>query len=447
MATGPASSEFHFHQGLSHVAERRWQEARASFEQAILLQPNWVDAYNNLGGVLGELGQLDEASIRFQQALRLDPNFVRARGNLALIFLKQDKLDDAETCFRQHIAQQPDSADSYHNVAIILHLKATRPQHGYVQFQKRNWLEEAVVFCQQAIHLRPNSPQTFYHQGRVLQALGRADEAAASFMQAAQLDPHLECAHYNLADYYKLKGEPEKAIACYRRVLALQPANPTAQFLLAATSGKEQPASAPPEYLIELFDDYAERFDDHLLKELGYRGPQLLRAAIPDQPGGQPLDILDLGCGTGLTGAAFRDLARTLVGVDLSPQMLARAGARGIYNRLLQDSVPEALEHVSAAFDLILAGDLLVYVGDLTALFPAIRKALRPGGRFVFQVEAYEQPGFALRSSVRFAHSAAYVRELANTSGLTELSMRQEVLRTDNYQDIAGYIFVFSVPG
>jgi predicted TPR repeat methyltransferase len=315
-----------------------------------------------------------------------------------------------------------------------------------VQFQKKNWLEEAVACCQEAIRLRPDSPQTFYHQGNLMQALGRADEAAASFMQAARLDPSLETAHYNIAAYYKLKGELENASACYRRVLELQPNNPTARFLLAATSGKDQPGSAPAQYLTELFDDYAERFDDHLVKELGYRGPQSLRAAIPDQPVGQTLDILDLGCGTGLCGAAFRDLARTLTGIDLSPQMLARAEARGIYNRLIQGSVPDALNHASAAFDLILAGDLLIYIGHLAPLFPAIRKALRPAGRFVFQVEAYEHPGFALRPSVRFAHSATYVRELAHASGLTEVSMRQEVVRTENHQEIAGYIFVLAVP-
>ena len=127
--------------------------------------------------------------------------------------------------------------------------------------------------------------------------------------------------------------------------------------------------------------------------------------------------------------------------------MLAQAKSRGIYDHLIQGDILEALHPAAAAFDLILAGDVFVYVGDLSAVFQAVRKALRPRGRFALQVEACEEDGFVLRRSARFAHSAPYIRELARSSGLAEVSFRQEVLRTESHKDIAGYVFVLSLPG
>src|SRR5262249_19843799 len=157
--------------------------------------------------------------------------------------------------------------------------------------------------------------------GCALDKLGRLDEAVASFQQALHLQPDYTDAYKNLAVTYHTQGKLIEAAECLREVLRRRPDDPLAQHLLAAITSAPTPKQSPAGYVSGLFDSYADHYDQHLLSKLGYCGPQLLREALG--PAAAPaLDILDLGCGTGLGGLRFQDLARSLTGVDLSPRML-----------------------------------------------------------------------------------------------------------------------------
>ena len=135
-----------------------------------------------------------------------------------------------------------------------------------------------------------------------------------------------------------------------------------------------------------------------------------------------------------------------MTGVDLSPAMIAKAGARGIYERLLTGDLVAAMRDHGDSFDLILAGDTFVYVGDLAAVFAAAADALHPGGIFVFSLERLEGEGFVLHSKVRFAHSLAYIRELSHTHRLAEIQVREITLRKSGPDDVAGWIVVLQKP-
>src|SRR5690606_25849867 len=152
-------------------------------------------------------------------------------------------------------------------------------------------------------------------------------------------------------------------------------------YKLAALRGDPAPESAPAEYVAGLFDQYAEEFDAHLTGELGYQTPQRLREPFDGLAGGATgLRVLDLGCGTGLSGLVFRDCAAHLAGVDLSPRMLDKARGRGIYDELHCADLVQALERPGPDWDLMLAADVFVYLGDLGAVLRAAARALRPGG-------------------------------------------------------------------
>ncbi len=60
-----------------------------------------------------------------------------------------------------------------------------------------------------------------------------------------------------------------------------------------------------------------------------------------------------------------------MVGVDIAPKMLKAAEARGVYERLVEADVLSALDSETQQYDLIVAGDVLIYVGDLTQFMPA----------------------------------------------------------------------------
>ncbi len=214
---------------------------------------------------------------------------------------------------------------------------------------------------------------------------------------------------------------------------------------LALIGRGDAPAALPPAYVARLFDDYASRFDKHLIKNLGYRAPALIADALSAvAPGRRFASALDLGCGTGLMGEALRDRVDHLTGVDLSAAMIAKARERGIYDELMVgDAAARSMREPPSAFDLIVAADALVYVGDLAPLFAAVAMALTADGLFAFSVETCEGDGFRLEPTMRFAHSRAYVETTAREVGLQPLLVRSASTRREAGADAPGLICVF----
>ncbi|MBN1513560.1 MAG: methyltransferase domain-containing protein, partial [Phycisphaerae bacterium] len=237
-----------------------------------------------------------------------------------------------------------------------------------------------------------------------------------------------------------------EAHAAYEQALALRRA-PEWEFELAVLRGISPP-TAPDTYVQSLFDEYAPRFEQHLVEGLNYRVPEQLLAAVkqiwhsqsgvthpPDN-----LDILDLGIGTGRVGEFFRPHARRLVGVDLAPNMIALArrrrdaAGRLVYDRLITSHLLPALREFDQAFDVILAADVFIYVGSLDGVFPAAARALRPRGLLAFSLERYDPPpgsSAAFDFRLRYRHSLDYVRSLAQAACLTEIIAVACPLRND----------------
>src|SRR5690606_36269113 len=117
---------------------------------------------------------------------------------------------------------------------------------------------------------------------------------------------------------------------------------------------------APPEYVRALFDQYAYNYDQHVKQSLQYKVPELLRHALSEviSNTASSLDILDLGCGTGLCAPFFRDAAKYLVGVDISGNMLQIAASQNGYDKLAEDDIRHYLQTTKKQFDLILAADV-----------------------------------------------------------------------------------------
>lgn len=187
-----------------------------------------------------------------------------------------------------------------------------------------------------------------------------------------------------------------------------------------------------------LFDGYADQFDAHMA-HLGYCAPRILSEVVETViPGRHGLRVLDLGCGTGQAGAAFRDRAQRLDGVDLSPAMIDKARARGVYDALEVGDLETTLAAPGDAYDLILAADVLVYLGDLARIMTAVAQRLTPGGVFCFTVERKDGDGFELGPMRRWLHSEPYVRQLAADAGLVVAKLTQASSRTEWYQPVPG---------
>jgi predicted TPR repeat methyltransferase len=276
-------------------------------------------------------------------------------------------------------------------------------------------------------------------------AHGDLSAAAELFEQTLERAPNWAAAWFALGEAREKLGDLDAAAQAFRATLEADPADAQgAAARLALIGRKDVPDTLPPAYVARLFDDYAWRFDKHLLKNLGYRAPALIADTLSGvAPGRRFASALDLGCGTGLMGEALRDRADRLAGVDLSAAMIAKARERNVYDELIIDDAGAPVRERPNAFDLIVAADVLVYVGDLGPLFAVVGTALTADGLFAFSVEACEGDGFKLEPTMRFAHNRSYVEATAREAGLRPLLIRSASTRREANADTPGLICVF----
>jgi predicted TPR repeat methyltransferase len=337
-------------------------------------------------------------------------------------------LADAEATYRLALAQQPDHPGLLNLLAVVV--------------GDRGDPRAAVALIERAIDIAPDVAASHLNLGVAYAMVGDDVSAVASMEIAAKLEPRATEPLERLAKHHISRNRPDAARALLRRVVRRDPANEQAQFLLAGLSGEHRDAM-PPALVAELFDTYAKQFDEHLVAKLEYRAPDMLAAMLPAVD--RAWDVVDLGCGTGLCGIAFRDRARHLVGSDLSPRMIELARARGVYDELYAEDLLVTLRRASA--DVIVAADVLIYVGALEPMFAACAATLRAGGWLAFSTERHVGDGVKLQTSLRYAHSDAYIHTLAASTGFAIAEQRETVLRTDRGQPIAGTLWALQRAG
>jgi predicted TPR repeat methyltransferase len=216
-------------------------------------------------------------------------------------------------------------------------------------------------------------------------------------------------------------------------------------FLEAAETGAPPPERMADAYVAALFDVYAPSFDDSLRGFLAYQAPERLMDAVREALGERrALDVLDLGCGTGLAGPLLRPFARRLEGIDLSKGMLARASERRVYDALRAGELGAELAASEAHHDLIVAVDVLVYFGALEEVFERVARRLAPGGLFAFTVEKGTEPGYRLLPTARYVHHLDYLRACARAAGLHPVLEREATLRRQGGQPVIGHVVVLT---
>jgi predicted TPR repeat methyltransferase len=283
--------------------------------------------------------------------------------------------------------------------------------------------------------LYPGIAQAALSLGEALLAAQLLPTAIAEFHRALRIDPSLDEARLKLAQAWLEAGEPDKAL----EALDALEDHPDRDALAerAKTMRAQQRSNAG--YVRHLFDQFSTDYDERMRGQLAYAAPEILRG-LADLIGLQFArhDILDLGCGTGLAGIAFKDIAARLDGIDLSPAMIENARARQIYDDLKVADLATALAQTPARYDLLVAADTLVYLGDLDPVFAAAATALKPGGTFLFTVEKAET-GFELDPKRRWRHSESYLRDLAQNHGYEVAGFLAASPRTEAGQPVEGF--------
>jgi predicted TPR repeat methyltransferase len=272
-------------------------------------------------------------------------------------------------------------------------------------------------------------------------------QAAAEILGQIVADaPGWAAGWFRLGEIRATLGETAAAAAAFERAAGLDPEDRLGAGVALAALGSAAPAAMNPAFVRGLFDQYAGRFDVHLVGELGYRGPDVLYVAVETACAarGRPFFFdrcLDLGCGTGLAGKRFWKRVDSMNGVDLSPAMIEAARATGVYAHLACGDLVAWLEGEASA-DLVLAADVFVYVGDLAPTFAAVARALEPGGLFAFTVQTGPETGYRIGPDRRFAHSEAYIRNALADCNLAVVSLEPVSTRRDAGRDVPGVVAV-----
>ncbi len=410
-------------------AQHRHGAAEAVYRRLIALSPALAEAYGELGALWATLGKIEAAACCLERAATLRTDWAWAWNHLGMAQRSLGRWEAAALSFARAIDADGSLAGAYADLAGVLR-RLRRPA-------------ESVGLAQRAVALDPAATRHWLELGQAQRDSGNLSPAAAAFAEAARRDAGSLEAIWLEGECLAALGRGEEAAAAYRRVLGRDPADRFGASLALAQLGEAAPpGEAPAAFVQTLFDQYADGFDRDLVEGLDYCGPETLVEAIGRSLGPGPFDVFDAGCGTGLLGVALRPLAARLDGVDLSPKMVDKARARRLYDALCTGDLVAALSARPAAYDLVAAADVLIYLGDLAAVFAAAARSLRPGGGFAFTVEAYAGDGYVLQESRRFAHGLSYLRQQAAGAGFAPLLLEERSIRRDRGRPVPGFVAV-----
>ena len=388
--------ELELHDARRLLRAGQFAEAAHRFRRYLRSHPLHFETLHSLGMIYLQTGQFEQAQYFIGEALRLDPSFLDGLRICGIALMHLKHYEGARDCFERALALQPDHIESLVNHATAL-LELKR-------------FEEALARFDRVIALDPNNAVAWNNRGNVFIAMQRLEEAVASYDHALAIQPDLTSA----------RDSRFSALLRLRKISRI-----------------------PGHALRAMFDEIASSFDQLMVDQLQYRGHLHVRTlaelVLPSRK--DPWRILDLGCGTGLVGEAFKDMTAggRLDGIDVAPRMIEAARRRGIYDDLILGDLEMVLAAPGPSYDLIISADTLVYLGDLAPTFSGVAGRLEPGGFFIFACESKDGDGWEQTPAIRFRHSERYLREEAARAGLSFVRVMERTIRSENAEPVAGF--------
>jgi len=392
--------------------------------------------HHDLGVALLAAGQPDDAIASLDNALRSQPGYAPALFQKAMAFRAKTDRKATRNYLNQALEADRQYAQAWHALGVL-------------DAEVGNF-DLAIGHLRRSIRYRPGWVAPYRSLETLLRRIGRTGEAEDTEreLRAAQAATEAQRSFAAQHPSTDVGAEPAAAVAELEDRLTFDTSHARLHEALSAMSGLISPARATPAAIAKLFDGYAERFDKHLRQTLGYAGPeQVMNALSGELAGRDGLNVLDVGCGTGLCGPLLRPFARALVGVDLSARMLEKAADRQVYDQLEQVDLLEKLRQSPSAYDLLVAADVLIYMGDLTPVFELAWQALRPGGLFALTLESGTGDRYQRdHRTRRFRHAAAYVQRLASIFAFEQRHFETVILRREIREPVPAFVLVLRKP-
>ena len=421
-------SEHVFKKASLAQKEGRLAEAEKGYLEVLRRKPDWGQVLNALGTVFLDQSRPDKAKKVFEKAADLRPPYFPACYSLARLKQRENDHKGAISIYRAMLEKQPGIGEAWNNLGVA--------------YREIGDQDEAISCFRRAVAFAPYMAEAWNNLGVAQDEFNMVENASKSYRKAIEIRSDYASAHLNLGISLQKLRRFKEAEEHYNKVLETKPDDEAARFMLQSLGTSATPDAAPVEHVRRIFDRCAGTFERILVKDLEYKTPELLfdlvRPYLTEE-----MNILDLGCGTGLGAQLYRPFAKSLIGVDVSSKMLEKAAEKKIYNRLeifdiLQDwGFPQK-------FDLIYSSDVFVYFGNLDTIIRSASAYLVYGGIIAFSVERLEDNSMEYRlfPSGRYAHSQTYIQDCLRRHGLQLIEETEADIRKQSGNQVMGLLIV-----
>lgn len=450
--------------------KRQYSEAIKQYENCMAINPDYYQAYINCAYIYDTSGDSEKAFAYYEKALeRHDDTKTRILYGEAL--MKAGNYSRAIKEFISILTREPTNGKSlfltaqsyyesldYHN-SEIFYLKLLESIPDNLQainnlgrlYEEVGRIEESIDMFRKAEDIDNSTALIQRNLARILARAGKLDEAIVKYQKSIELDPEHPDAYFNLGKIYIEKNDPEHAKACFEKALDTDfeklAGNPDGlltdiNYFLSTIDNPEEFGDEKKVFVADLFDKYADRFDDHLVKKLQYKTPEIINGMLKHHIKNNDNNTMDLGCGTGLCCKYLRSFSNKIVGVDLSPKMIDKAEKLGCYDKLIVGEITETMKSSNEVYDLIIAADVFVYIGCLNEIFKVCSEKLNTDGYFIFSIELLDDhdnnKDYKQYISGRYKHSIKYIDAIANENHLNVIEHKKCALRKENEFDVIG---------
>jgi predicted TPR repeat methyltransferase len=453
--------------GLALMKTNRHAAAIECFDRAVEIKPDFIEGYANRATALLEMGRFEDALAAFDKVLAIEPGHPITWNNRGNTLIALNRVEEAIKCYDIALELMPGFAEATNNrrQALDALLGAWSPGSNNgnnweiansvygkgVLLMREGRFQEAVLAFDEALEIKSDFVDALSNRATSLSELYRYEDALDGFDRALALDPEHAISWNNRANVLVKMKHFEDAVTSYDKALALAPTFLEARDnRLNALFELKRGNRCPPPYMRGLFDDFSSHYDETMLQKLQYRAHthlrQLAERVLPRLT--PPWRILDLGCGTGLVGEVFKDMAAggRLDGIDIAPRMIEAARARGIYDELILGDLETVLHTAGSSYELILAADTMIYLGDLAPAFSGVAQRLEPDGFYIFAVEYAPDGEWQQTPANRFRHSLRYLKTEAERAGLAFVEATECTLRTEAGTPVAGLAVALRKP-
>jgi predicted TPR repeat methyltransferase/Tfp pilus assembly protein PilF len=463
---GNTEADTHTNMGLALFELGQCKEAKKAHNQSLILDPEHLGACYNLALIFLFEKDYTKAQEYLIRAREIDPEDIEVLNNLGNTYLHQGQIQQARSLYAQALSHNQYYGEALYNMAMsyqstgenievkrrLQMLLEIHPKHlrGMRTLADIMITDHDYYSAEQLLHmatqLAPSHVPTWSSLADTLVQQDQYSAAITVIEQTLALEEtsyswvQLGVVQKELQSQKELDISTEDIAHSFRRALELEPTSGKARYILDMIEGRT-PDRAPLDYVENLFNFYAPKFEEHLVDILEYKTPQQLKDFLwESQTTREFPNILDLGCGTGLMGMLLHEHSKTLIGVDISSLMLQKAAEKKIYTTLHQDDIFAVFTHNMPRYELIVAADVLVYIGDLQPLFSLLPPQMTKGALFLFSIEECPE-GFFLGPEARFLHSVSHIQE-SLPSSMSIISTKEAPLRKNNDTWVKGLLIL-----